>query len=220
MDKLIQEYFDQKAYQKDQTELREIMNNFGSDKGSGHHNYTSFYDRLFNYLKDKEINLFEMGLGTNNPNLPSTMGVNAKPCASHYGWNKYFKNGKIYGADIDRDILIYTDDIKTWYCDQTIPTDIEHLFKNDDLKDIEFDIIIDDGLHTFNANFTFFRNSIHKLKKGGIFIIEDLLPDVAKTFDQIKDNLKLEFGLEYIQVLRIPNPYNYSFDNTLLVVQK
>ena len=37
-----------------------------------------------------------------------------------------------------------------------------------------FDIIIEDGLHTFEANKCFFENSIHKVKRGGIYIIEDI----------------------------------------------
>ena len=38
----------------------------------------------------------------------------------------------------------------------------------------QFDIILEDGLHEFAANVTFFENSIHKLSKYGYFIIEDI----------------------------------------------
>ena len=37
-----------------------------------------------------------------------------------------------------------------------------------------FDIIIDDGFHSFDAACCLYENSIHKLKKGGIYIIEDI----------------------------------------------
>ena len=81
------------------TELCKIMGKSGSDKGNINlsntaHNYTILYDYLFSHLKDKEIRLFELGLGTNNPNLPSSMGINGVPGASLYGWKEYFPKQK------------------------------------------------------------------------------------------------------------------------------
>jgi len=43
------------------------------------------------------------------------------------------------------------------------------------LVDAEFDVIIDDGLHTFEANSLFMSNSIHKLAKNDLYIIEDIV---------------------------------------------
>ena len=40
----------------------------------------------------------------------------------------------------------------------------------------EFDIIIDDGLHTFNAGISLFEASFSKLREGGIYVIEDITP--------------------------------------------
>ena len=37
-----------------------------------------------------------------------------------------------------------------------------------------FDIIIDDGLHTLDAGIVFFENSFEKLRKDGVYIIEDV----------------------------------------------
>jgi hypothetical protein len=63
--------------------LGELMTTHGSDKGSGGHNYTNVYEKILNHLVGKEdVNIFELGIGTNNPNLPSTMGVNGVPGAS------------------------------------------------------------------------------------------------------------------------------------------
>jgi hypothetical protein len=39
-----------------------------------------------------------------------------------------------------------------------------------------FELIVDDGLHTFQANTTFFRNSNHLLSERGVYIIEDVTP--------------------------------------------
>lgn len=48
-----------------------------------------------------------------------------------------------------------------------------------------FDIIIDDGLHTTDANVNLFLNSFNKLKKNGIYIIEDVY---HKEFNNIMKN--------------------------------
>jgi ubiquinone/menaquinone biosynthesis C-methylase UbiE len=40
-----------------------------------------------------------------------------------------------------------------------------------------FDLIIDDGLHTNDANITFFSESFKFLKPNGIYIIEDVSND-------------------------------------------
>ena len=45
----------------------------------------------------------------------------------------------------------------------------------------DFDLIIDDGLHTFEAGKCLFENSIKNLSQSGIYIIEDVsIPDLVK----------------------------------------
>jgi hypothetical protein len=48
------------------------MNKYGSDKGNGWHNYTKLYYKIFKDKRNDELNIFELGLGTNNINIPST----------------------------------------------------------------------------------------------------------------------------------------------------
>ena len=43
-----------------------------------------------------------------------------------------------------------------------------------DINRKNFDIIIDDGIHDYKGNINFFENSIEYLKKGGVYIIEDV----------------------------------------------
>ncbi len=102
------------------------MGRYQSDKGheniiASWHNYTTFYYSIFKDFNEKPLRLFELGLGTNNVNLPSNMGPQGKPGASLYGWREFFPNSEIFGADIDTDILFNADRIKTFYCDQTKP---------------------------------------------------------------------------------------------------
>ena len=137
---MIKDFFDLKLYEKE-TELCQIMNSCGSDKGSGHHNYTKFYDFIFKDIKSETKYVFELGLGTNNLSIPSNMSGLGTPGGSLRGWSNYFTNAKIFGADIDRDIL---DNINTFYCDQTNASSVKELCNNFDFK---FDVVIEDGLH-------------------------------------------------------------------------
>jgi SAM-dependent methyltransferase len=208
---------------KRSTPLCEIMGRNKSDKGSiniesSWHNYTTFYYSIFKDLHTKKLRVFELGLGTNNVNLPSNMGPDGRPGASHYGWSEFFVNSHIFGADIDTDILFNTDKINTFYCDQTNPEVIKKMWDEPVLQD-NFDIIIEDGLHTFNANVCFFENSIHKLNPNGYFIIEDIKNDDEYLFEsKIK-----EWGSKYTDcvftLLKIPSSVN-QIDNNLLVVVK
>jgi len=204
------------------TPLCEIMGRNESDKGhkfiqDSWHNYTTFYYFLFKDIRYNQLRLFELGLGTNNTNIPSNMGINGRPGASLYGFNEFFVNSKIYGADIDKNILFNTDTIKTFYCDQTDPDVIANMWNEPSLEG-QFDIIIDDGLHTFDANMCFLENSIHKLATNGYYIIEDIsTSDLLKWEDQIRNGLyahKFTFKL-----LIIPSKRNI-WDNNLLVITR
>ena len=127
--------------EKQPTTLCEIMGRNKSDKGhinitKSWHNYTTFYYSIFQSLRDKNLRLFELGLGTNNRNIPSNMGENGRPGASLYGWHEFFPNSDIFGADIDSDILFNTTKIKTFYCDQRNPEIIKKCGMNLNYKKI------------------------------------------------------------------------------------
>jgi SAM-dependent methyltransferase len=205
------------------TQLCKIMGRYGSDKGSIHitsswHNYTTFYHSIFAKMRSKKIRVFELGLGTNNVNLPSNMGADGKPGASLYGWSEYFPNAMVYGADIDKDILFNTDKIRTYYCDQTNSEVIKQMWNEPDLQE-NFDIIVEDGLHTYDANVCFFENSIHKLKPNGYFIIEDIANhDIHRFISKIKEWENTYTDCKFT-LLQIPSVRN-TYDNNLIVVHK
>jgi SAM-dependent methyltransferase len=209
--------------EKISTPLCEIMGKNQSDKGNinittSWHNYTTFYYSIFKELREKKLRIFELGLGTNNINIPSNMGINGRPGASLYGWNEFFPNSDIFGADIDKDILFNTDRIKTFYCDQTNPYIIKYMWNQPELIE-NFDIIIEDGLHAFSANVCFFENSIHKLKPNGYFIIEDISnADELLFINKIKE-WELNYKDCLFTMLQIPSLINDN-DNRLLVIFK
>ncbi len=205
------------------TPLCSIMGKYGSDKGEKNilkswHNYTTFYHSIFSKIRKQKLRVFELGLGTNNVNLPSNMGANGKPGASLYGWSEYFPNAMVYGADIDKDILFNTDKIRTYYCDQTNSEVIKQMWNEPDLQE-NFDIIVEDGLHTYDANVCFFENSIHKLNPNGYFIIEDIGNHEKPKFNSKIKEWQTTYTDCTFKLLQIPSACN-KVDNNLIVIHK
>jgi len=208
-----------------QTALCEIMGRHGSDKGSSDnskswHNYTVTYYKLFNAIRNETLRVFELGLGTNNLDVPSNMGLNGRPGASLRGWREFFPNSEIFGADIDRRVLFEESRIQTFYCDQTSPDAISGLWSKPALTD-PFHIIVDDGLHAFAANVCFFENSIHKLMPGGFYIIEDILKDEIPLFkEKVQEWVQNDkYNNLKFTLMEIPSERN-PYDNNLLVIEK
>lgn len=221
---------------KNKSELAEIMTKYGSDKGSGLsqnfilynirapnlvcHNYTFFYELIFEKYKNNQINIFEMGIG-----VPLCMGSLA---GSLKGWSEYFPNSKIYSADIDKENLYSDDRITSYYVDQENQDSIIELWKNQDILEILFDIIIDDGPHTYTSNYLFYINSIQKLKQNGIYIIEDISLDFINQLqnDIITFNKNNNINMELIKlIIPYPSKFTHSTEsilkmNNLLILKK
>ena len=199
---------------KTNQDLKILMDNYGSDKGgkNNEHNFAQYYSQIFHNQKDKIENFLEIGLGTNDINMPSNMGKDGKPLASLRAWRDYFKNANIYGADIDRNILNNENRIKTFYVDQTNPASIKDLFNQ--IGNKRFDIILEDGLHEFNANICFFENAINFLKTDGVYIIEDVYYKDQEKF--IRYFEKTSYNFSIVDIFHKKNIAN----NCLVVIKK
>ena len=198
-------------------ELSEIMSKYVSDKGWGLcndfilnskmppnlvcHNYTFFYNALFSNFRSENIKIFEMGVG-----VPNCMGSWA---GSLLGWQEYFSNSLIFSADIEKDYLYTSDRIKSYYVDQEDEKSIEEMWSN--LNQHDFDLIIEDGPHTYSSQFLFYKNSINKLKQGGIYIIEDVNSDfIDKLADELvcyNNNANLNISVEKLKIPYTPKFY-------------
>ena len=213
-------------YNKDRTNLiSELCDRYGSDKGSvkdsGHpyawapHTYTDLYLRLFEHRRQDVKKVFECGLGTNQPDLASSMGEHGKPGASLRVWRDFFPNAQVFGADIDRTILFEETRIKTSYIDQTDPKAIADYWKS--IGVVDFDVMIDDGLHTFDAGVCLLENSISKLAKGGVYVIEDVLKCDWIPFQQYFADkpYKVDFVTLFSPARTLKTPY----DNTMIVIR-
>lgn len=194
-----------------ETDLCRIMNRFGSDKGN-YHNYTKIYTKLMVEYIGEACSLFELGIGTQNQALASHMPLHCKPGGSLRGWKEWLRNARVWGADIDRDILFEEDGISTRWVDQTRADTIQAMWR--DLPDM--DIIVEDGLHTWVAQKLFLLESWHKVKPGGLYITEDVAPVSLPLLQAELQGLQIKLGTP-ILVLRIPGG---PPDNILLVMRK
>jgi len=200
------------------SEMCRVMARHGSDKGR-FHNYTTVYTELFGDRRQQPLRIFELGLGTNNPALASSMGTSGRPGASMRGWRELFPNALVYGADIDRDILFDDDRIQTFYCDQLDAEAIRDLWSQPELRD-KMDILIDDGLHTYEANLSFLNGSLDHVRPGGIYVVEDIL---TASLPEWRALLKSGFAERFpgfdFSLVELPHPYN-THDNNLLIVHR
>jgi len=197
------------------TDLCHLMTSFGSDKGHQFHNYTVVYDSLFARFRNAKLAILELELGTNKVGAASSMGASGKPGASLRGWQAYFPNSQIYGADIDSDILFGEERIKTFWTDQRDPYAIRSMWKK--IGDIGFDIILDDGLHQASANICFFMESFGKLKSGGIHIVEDVTQQDAEIIEAFVSCIGCVCKSTVHEEL--DHPLNKG-DNRLAIIQK
>jgi hypothetical protein len=173
------------------TVMCRVMTKFGSDKGWN--NYTPVYSALFSERSDQPLRVLELGLGSNNVNVLSNMGIFGAPGASLRGWRQLFPKALVYGADIDRGILFQEDRIKTFYCDQLDSSSIRELWSQPPLRG-GVDIIIEDGLHTFEANMSFLGESLSQLRPGGIYVTEDIGAD---TIDKWYEHLETVYAKKH-----------------------
>lgn len=159
-------------FTSENTELFNIFNSNNTDKGE-RHGYHKVYAYILNKLgRNAPLNILEIGLGTNNDSLISSMGPNGRPGASLYAFREYLPNSNIYGADIDKDILFQSDRINTCYVDQLNAETFNEIKQN--FGDIIYDLIIDDGLHSIGANFNTLLFGLNNLRENGWIVIEDI----------------------------------------------
>jgi len=146
------------------TLLRQAFDRAGSDKGSKH-GYERAYEETFEPIRNEPLNILEIGI------------LNGHSLAA---WVDYFPNAQIYGIDTfervaPKDINILNHERVHWLKGMSQTINTKELMKKT-WPDVQFDIIIDDGLHTPIANGATFENLIEFLKDDGYYFIEDIYP--------------------------------------------
>ena len=180
-------------------EFSELCEKYLTDKGGlkenldsrNFHFYSQFYYEYFQKKKRNIKLIFECGIGTPNKNIKSNTARKGKPGASLRVLREYFKNAHIYAADIDKNILFEDERISTFYVNQLDNQSINEMWRK--INKNNFDLIIDDGLHTLNSAYAFFNQSFSKLRPEGLYVIEDVhvayLRDLVKKLEDFKPKI-------------------------------
>ena len=158
--------------------LEDLFNYYGTDKSG--HGYTKFYEKHFSSLKNKFLNILEIG---------SYSGASAA------SFTQYFPNSKIFCVDINiSNFKFLSKRIKVFGLDITNKQMINNFFKKINISSEEkfFDIIIDDGSHKL-SDMLFSLNTLFKnLKTDGYYVIEDYkFPNFFKHLDD-DEELKID----------------------------
>jgi hypothetical protein len=172
------------------------FNSFGTDKSRT--GLTSVYQILLASLPPHS-NLLEIGIGTNNPRLISSMGKHGKPGASLLAYNNLINDCKIFGVDIDPDIIFNFSSIKTTVADQkSLPSlmSLPNKFGVD-----SFDLIIDDGLHSPSANLNSLAFGLKHCRPGGLIWIEDIPHRSLEIWFLVKNLIQRDCS--FFEVIRI-----------------
>ena len=194
--------------------LTEIGRKFGTDKVD--HNFTAFYDGLFECLRGDTFNLLEIGV---------FFGSSIRM------WNEYFPNATIYGADAFEGIQGNGNnfaDPKKYYdewkankpknvelikLDQSSKLEMQKFVDYCKSRKLQFKIIIDDGSHLmFDQQITFFY-LWDLLEDGGMFIIEDIHTSEQGGYDlnikKTNSTKELFMKMKYNKTL-FCNRYDYT----------
>jgi hypothetical protein len=174
-------------------DLRKILDRVITDKDDPH-NYIATYEEEM--TKTKDVSILEIGVAYGGSLLL---------------WDSYFENATVCGVDlypkfngIVPDGIEYPvhviDSIDKEACDATF-------------KDETFDYIIDDGLHTVEAQLKTFDNYFSKLKSGGKYFIEDI--ELPENVVKIKRHL-LKYDYQFYDFTSI----SQTPDDMMFVITK
>ena len=133
------------------------------------HKYSQFYEKFFNKIKNKKLNIFEIGSFKGNATASLFF---------------YFKNSKIYTGDLYPDLFSYKSKrIKNFKIDNSSEDDLIKFSEK-----AKYDIIIEDAGHYVKDQIVSLFKLFPSLRKNGLFIIEELdFPDTRKDMNEIME---------------------------------
>jgi hypothetical protein len=144
------------------------------------HQYIEVYEGLFEPIRDRVLNVLEVGINTGN---------------SHRMWRDYFHNANVYGIDIYDFCggMKDEDRIDVRFMDAYSEAAI------DSFGSLKFDVLVDDGPHTLSSQLFFVQNYCRLMADNGILVVEDIphadwIPALSEA---VPDNLKnCSFGID------------------------
>jgi|LakMenEpi03Aug12_release.lakeMendotaPanAssembly.Ray.scaffolds.fasta_scaffold38342_7 hypothetical protein len=160
--------------------LDDLFSRFGSDKGL--HGYSPAYWHILKSIPSNPT-IIEIGVGTNKPGRISSMGAFGHPCASLRVWNSMMPEAIIYGCDIEVDFDLQFTDVKLLQLNQLDLAHWNNLIEFFGPESV--DLLIDDGLHTTEANINSLMFALKSLKAGGFFVIEDVRDETLVVWNYV-----------------------------------
>ncbi|GDX17786.1 hypothetical protein LBMAG05_10820 [Actinomycetes bacterium] len=171
--------------------VKEIFNNWGSDKSSKH-NYEIIYAEFKKTIKTSS-RILEIGCGSNDPEIRHAMSPDYIPLSSLQALREIYQTENIEGADIDVKLEI-NNDFKVHYLDQFKRETLEEISKSFKLG---FDLIIDDGVHDISANYLTLMYFYKILNPQGKYVIEDVPNSLIESWSFLLQ----EFDIMEMEVL-------------------
>lgn len=182
------------------------FDNIHTDKNSVH-SYLELYDTLLSPIRETASNVLEVGIGD----------FKDKNGGSLLLWKNYFQNAKIYGLDIlsnervldelinDEQVILHT----------SINAYDENFIENN-LKNIKFDFMLDDGPHTLISQQNFIKLYSPLLNDNGILIVEDV-----QSIDWIESltNITPDELKQYIKIYDLRKNKN-RYDDIVFTIDK
>ena len=81
------------------------------------------------------------------------------------------------------------------------------------LNSKKFDLIVDDGLHTFEANINTFEELFPLLETDGLFFIEDIIfPELKKYYNYFNN----KHNFKVVEALNV----NETWGNCMVIIKK
>jgi len=194
--------------------IKLLIDNQFTDKDEGHC-YAEIYDILFERIQHTAQNVLEIGIDKGGSILL---------------WKNYFTNANIYGIDcngegcINQEILqhLKTDERVLLFTSlnayDNLAIQMINAFSNHNFKISNplFDVIIDDGPHTFDSQKKFIELYSPLLSEEGILIIEDIqdINYLEELMESVPDKLK-----KYVHVYDLRSAIN-QYDDVLFIIDK
>jgi len=160
----------------------------GTDKGTKH-TYLETYEEYFAPIRQGAASVLELGVDTGHSLLL---------------WRDYFPCAEIFGADRVPMPEILRDQRRIRY----FQVDLNDLDEIHELREHTYDVVIDDASHELEQQLANFDLLQPCLAPGGLYIIEDVVPDSIEYFP--------EFVVVDLRHLR-NNRKVHRYDNILLV---
>ncbi len=145
--------------------MKNYLDKYGSDKAN-HHTYQDIYAFIFNKISETKLSaILEIGIGSaEQPSMKAFF--------------EFVRNNNLnleyIGVDINKNFLVdpCQKGITLKYFDQLSYSSAKDLIL--ELQTHKISLIIEDGLHTAEANISAFNNLISFVNEGAIYIIEDV----------------------------------------------